>query len=172
MNLREQLSQRIGAFEIKHLSKTVSKEELLSFSFSEEERVSENATWVLTHLPKSEDKWLNTKRDLFIDSAMKTNNVTKKRLYLTLLERCKYEKDDIRTDFLDFCLWKVADIGETTGVQSLCMKLSLKQCLHYKELLLELKDKLIMAEPILTSIACKHQRKNILNKINQMLETF
>ena len=172
MDLKQQLSQRIGAFEIKSHSKTASKEELLALLSEQEERVAENAAWVLTHLPKSEDKWLNTKRDLLIDLAMNTSSVTKRRLCLNLLERCEYKQNEIRTDFLDFCLQKATDVNETTGVQTLCMKLSFKQCLHYKELLLELQGRLLMAEPILTSTASKHQRKQILNRIKQEMKTF
>lgn len=172
MDLKEQLSQRIGAFEIKYLSQTANKEELFALVFCEDKKVVENAAWVLTHLPKSEDKWLNTKRDLLIDLVMNTNSATQKRLFLTLLERCEYGEQDLRTDFLDFCLQKSTDINETIGAQTLCMKLSFKQCLHYKELILELQGKLLMAEPILTATASKHQRKQILSKIKQVLKTY
>ena len=77
--------------------------ELFQLLFDSDKRTSDNAAWVLTHLPKTADPWLAERQDLLIDEAMRTSSTTKRRLIMNLLDRTPFESDHLRTDFLDFC---------------------------------------------------------------------
>ncbi|MGP1515265.1 MAG: hypothetical protein ACTTJH_04840 [Bacteroidales bacterium] len=170
MTLRKQLSQKIGLFEIKFLCKKESKEKIFSLIFDNEQKISQNATWILTHLPKSENKWINSKRDLLIDKAMCNNNTTTIRLYLTLLKRCHFKKSEIRTDFLDYCLKNASDLNNSASIQVLSMKLAYKQCINYIELLKELQERLNLLEANTFSPSIANQRKKIIGKIEKQLQ--
>lgn len=61
------------------------------------------------------------------------------RLSLNIIERLKMDEDDLRTDFLDFCLEHMASVEELPGIQSLCMKLAYRMCMFYPELMGEFK---------------------------------
>lgn len=47
-------------------------------------------------------------------------------------------EEDLRTDFLDFCLNHMIDPEEYPGIQSLCMKLAYRMAQFYPELMEEL----------------------------------
>ena len=48
------------------------------------------------------------------------------------------DEDDLRTDFLDFCMAKMTDAGEFSAIQAVSMKLAYRMCLFYPELTDEL----------------------------------
>ena len=58
-------------------------------------------------------------------------------------------------------------VQESTGVKALCMKLAYKQCVHFPELLEELRMHLEVMEPDLLSPGLKVARKKILNHISR-----
>ena len=73
------------------------------------------------------------------------------------------DKDDLRTDFLDFCFEHMMDVEEYPGIQSVCMKLAFHMCSFYPELMDELKRTLEAMEIDYYKPAVKCVRNRILN---------
>ena len=80
------------------------KEELYQLTFDENDRVSFNALWVLTHFDEANNPWLFQKHDELIDRVLVEKNETKRRLMLNLLLRQPFEEESLRSDFIDFCI--------------------------------------------------------------------
>ena len=161
--LKTLLSSRISGNDAKALAQADIKEELLQLLFDSDKRTSDNAAWVLTHLPKTADPWLAERQDLLIDEAMRTSSTTKRRLIMNLLDRTPFESDHLRTDFLDFCFNTILS-DEPIGVKSLAIKLTYAQSVHYPELLEEINATLQLMEPDELPAALKHLRGKMLEK--------
>ena len=155
------LSGRIGGSDAKTLAVVDFKEELYCLLFDEDKRTSDNAAWVMTHLPRTVDAWLAERQNTLIDEVMRTESTTKRRLIMNLLERTPFESDNIRTDFLDFC-FNIIFSNEPVGVKTLAIKLAYAQSVHYPELLNELNTALQMLEPEVLPPALKHIRGKML----------
>ena len=104
------------------------------FMFNSDAHVARNALWALTKATDKELEQLQPMLNEFIELAMQTKESAVRRLSLNIVERLKLTEDDLRTDFLDFCLEHMADIEEFPGIQSLCMKLAHRMCMFYPEL--------------------------------------
>ena len=161
--LKTILSGRISGGDARALAGGDFKEELFQLLFDDDKRTSDNAAWVLTHLPKTEDAWLNERQNVLIDEAMRTNSTTKRRLIMNLLDRTSFDPENIRTDFLDFCFNTMLS-NEPIGVKSLAIKLTYAQSVHYPELLEEFNTALQMMEPEVLPAALKHVRGKMLKK--------
>ncbi len=161
--LKTLLSSRISGNDAKALAQADIKEELFQLLFDSDKRTSDNAAWVLTHLPKTADPWLAERQDLLIDEAMRTSSTTKRRLIMNLLDRTPFESDHLRTDFLDFCFNTILS-DEPIGVKSLAIKLTYAQSAHYPELLEEINATLQLMEPDELPAALKHLRGKMLAK--------
>lgn len=112
---------------------------LKNYLYDEDYQVGRNALWSLT---KATDEELTTLQPMLhelIDHAMQVENSSVRRLTLNIIERLTMEEDDLRTDFLDFCLDHMSRLDEYPGIQSLCMKLAYRICKFYPELMEELK---------------------------------
>lgn len=146
--LKEELSLilagRIGKNDITEITRHIHTLEemdiVLRFLSDDEHRVRTNAAWVATHFSKGQINLLQPRLDHFIDLAMSTQDVSLRRLVLNIIEKLESKKDELRTDFLDFCLSHMLSPQETPGVQSLCMKLAYRQCQYYPELINEFKE--------------------------------
>ena len=161
--LKVLLSGRISGSDAKTLAKADFKEELFQLLFDPDKRTSDNAAWVLTHLPKTADPWLTERQNILIDEAMRTTSTTKRRLIMNLLDRTTFAPDHIRTDFLDFCINAILS-DAPIGVKSLAIKLAYAQSAHYPELLEEVNATLRMMEPEDLPAALKHLRGKMLAK--------
>ena len=161
--LKTLLSGRISGSDAKALAKGDFKEELFQLLFEEDKRTSDNAAWVMTHLPKTVDVWLTERQNTLIDEAMRTGSTTKRRLIMNLLERTSFQQDSIRTDFLDFC-FNILLSDEPVGVKTLAIKLTYAQSIYYPELLEELNTALQMMEPEVLPAALKHIRNKMLRE--------
>lgn len=159
--LKTILSGRISGSDAKALAQADFKEELFQLLFDPDKRTSDNAAWVMTHLPKTADAWLTERQNTLINEVMQTESTTKKRLILNLLERTSFEQDQIRTDFLDFCFNLILS-DEPIGVKTLAIKLTYAQSVHYPELLEELNTALQMMEPEVLPAALRHIRGKML----------
>ncbi len=104
------------------------------YMYDEDSLVVRNALWGLTKAGNSEIRELQPLKDSLITLAMTTDNSSIRRLSLNLVERMKMEKDEVRTDFLDFCMEHMVDVREYPGIQSLCMKLAFRMCAFFQEL--------------------------------------
>jgi len=161
--LKTILSGRISGGDAKALAGGDFEEELFQLLFDDDKRTSDNAAWVMTHLPKSADAWLAERQNTLIDEAMRTESTTKRRLIMNLLDRTPFEPDNIRTDFLDFC-FNIILSDEPVGVKSLAIKLTYAQSVHYPELLEEFNTALQMLEPEVLPAALKHLLGKMLKK--------
>ena len=108
------------------------------YVFSSDERVARSALWGLTKASKGELAQLQVLLNELIDQAMQTESSSVRRLTLNLIERLTLNEEDLRTDFLDFCLEHMTDIAEFPGIQSVCMKLAYRMCQFYPELMGEM----------------------------------
>ena len=133
------------------------------FMHNEDYQVARNALWGLTKATDKELSQLQIILDDLINLAMQTGNSSVRRLSLNLIERLKMEEEDLRTDFLDFCLEHMSSIEEYPGIQSLCMKLAFRICKFYPELMDELKRTIEGMEIDYYKPAVKSVRSRILS---------
>lgn len=133
------------------------------FIFSTEHHVARNALWVLTKATDAELAQLQGMLHELTALAMRTGDSSVRRLSLNVVLRLKMEEEDLRTDFLDFCLEHMADVRELPGIQSLCLKLAFRMCQFYPELMEELKRTLEAMEMDYYTPAIKCVRNKILS---------
>ena len=126
------------------------KEQLYQLTLDADRRVATNALWVFTHFSAVDNEWLYAKHDQLIDRCLNEKDATKLRLMLNLLLRQPYTEEDIRTDFIDFCLTRLADTKSPYAVRAQCIKLAYMQMRYWPELLNELRQTLemISCEPL------------------------
>ena len=155
--MKSSLSHRLSQSEIKDLCALTHgehndnlKEELYQLTLDADRRVATNALWVFTHFALADNEWLYAKHDQLIDRCLKEEDATKLRLMLNLLLRQPYTEEDIRTDFIDFCLTRLADTKSPYAVRAQCIKLAYMQMRYWPELLNELRQTLemISCEPL------------------------
>lgn len=126
------------------------KEKLYQLTLDDDRRVAVNALWTFTHFDADDNVWLFAKHDQLIDRCLKEHDTTKLRLILTLLLRQPFYEETIRTDFIDFCLMRLADPKSPYAIRAQCIKLAYEQMKYWPELLDELRQTLemISCEPL------------------------
>lgn len=126
------------------------KEQLYQLTLDADRRVATNALWVFTHFALADNEWLYAKHDQLIDRCLKEEDATKLRLMLNLLLRQPFDEEAIRTDFIDFCLTRLAAPKSPYAVRAQCIKLAYMQMRYWPELLNELRQTLemISCEPL------------------------
>lgn len=129
------LASPIGIAEVKSLALCLTTEQLQAYLLSNDLRTARNAAWTLTH--KSAHDIGTLPQAMLVDLAMSTDNVSLRRLTLSLIERQAMKEEELRSDFLDFCLLHMTMLEEPSGVQALCMKIAYKMCAFYPELMQE-----------------------------------
>lgn len=132
------------------------------FAYSEDHRVARNALWSLTKASDEELAQMQGMLHELIDLAMSTESSSVRRLTLNIVERLRLGEEDLRTDFLDFCLAHMADVVELPGIQTLCMKLAYRMCGFYPELTGEFMCTLETMQIEFYKPAVKALRKKIL----------
>ena len=137
------------------------------YAFDEDYKVARSALWGLTKAKDHELSELQVILNELIDQAMNTENSSVRRLTLNIIERLKIDVDDMRTDFLDFCMEHAVKGDEFPGVQTVCMKLAYRLCKPYPELIDELKRTLEDMEIEYYKPAVKGIRNKILT--NKMI---
>jgi len=110
---------------------------ILQFMDDEDYQVARNAMWGLTKATDHELAQLQPLYHTLIDHAMATENSSVRRLTLNIIERLKMTEDDLRSDFLDFCLDHMVNPEEYPGIQTLCMKIAFRISQFYPELMEE-----------------------------------
>lgn len=101
-------------------------------------QVARNAMWGLTKATDDELSQLQPMLNELIDLAMNHGNPSVRRLTLNVIVRLHMGEDNLRSDFLDWCLDRMVNLEEFPGTQSLCMKLTHRMCKFYPELMDEL----------------------------------
>ena len=108
------------------------------YMYDEEDFVSRNVLSGMTKASTKELQQLRPMLDELIDLSMNTGSQSVRRVTLSLLERIGIKEDNLRTDFLDFCMEHMIIPQEPPAIQSLCMKLSYRMCSFHQELMNEL----------------------------------
>lgn len=143
------------------------KEKLYQLTLDDDRRVAVNALWTFTHFAAADNEWLYAKHDQLIERAITEQDVTKLRLILTLLLRQPFDEEDIRTDFIDFCLARITDARAPYAIRAQCIKLAYEQMRYWPELLDELRQTLemISCEPLSSGLrsAWRQVMKKILS---------
>ena len=172
--MKLQLSHRLSQSEIKDLCALTQgehnnnlKEELYQLTLDADRRVATNALWVFTHFALADNEWLYAKHDLLIDRCLNEKDTTKLRLMLNLLLRQPYTEEDVRTDFIDYCLTRLADLKSPYAIRAQCIKLAYEQMRHWPELLNELQQTLevISCEPL--SPGLRSAWRQVMKKIGK-----
>lgn len=109
-----------------------------AYMYDEDYQVARNAFWALTKATDQELSQLLPILHPLIDLAIHAQNSSVRRLSMNIIVRLEFTIDDLRTDFLDFCLAHAIDVNEYPGIQSLAIKLAYRMCSFYPELMQEL----------------------------------
>lgn len=171
--LKKELSTRVSKLyvnELCHRAQTDSRimNELYLLATDDDEKTSWNALWVLSCLTNQESlTWLCQKHDELINLALKETHDGKRRLILNLLSKQEFDKNGLRTDFIDFCISRMLSATETVASKALCVKMAYKQCIHYEELTQELKQCLDMMQQEQLPPAVISAVNNIRKKLNK-----
>ncbi len=143
------------------------KEALYQMIDNPDIKIGYNALWIFTHFALSDNEWLYDKRNDLIDKLLTCRHTGKTRLLLTLLERQPIGIDDIRTDYLNFCLSNI-NSTEPYAIRALCMKQAYSQCRFYPELLEEFTDVLGLMDCSQLSPGIATARRNILRQMARL----
>ena len=133
------------------------------YAFDDDFRVARSALWGLTKAENAELAQLQIILHQLINQAMQTENSSVRRLTLNVILRLKMAEDDLRTDFLDFCLKHMMSFDEFSGIQAVCMKLAFHMCQFYPELMDEFKRTLEGMEIDYYTPAVKGLHRKILS---------
>lgn len=149
MNIENLLSKRLCIADIKKLVSWACESEenilmLWHLVSSDDRMTSVNALWAMSHLPETEAGKVLSLRDEMIDMLLIETDTAKKRMLLRILREQEYDSDEIRTDFLDFCLSKINSECEPYAVRCFSIYAAYKMCKHFPELIAELEAHLDM----------------------------
>lgn len=173
MYIEELLSQKINLPQIKSVVSWASGSGdnlnmLWGFARSDDRRTSVNALWTMTHLPETDVKCLVSLRNEMIDMLLAETDTGKKRMLLQLLREQEYAADDIRTDFLDYCMSKINSECESYAVRGYCIYAAYKMSRHFPELLSELEEHLDMMQYQPLSPGLKSALRQTKSKISKL----
>lgn len=101
-------------------------------------RISSNALWLLSHGKSFIQSKLHHHQDDLITQTIAEQDDTKCRLFTTILLQQPFELQDIRGDFVDFCMQSITQSSVALAIRANCIKLAYEQCRHFPELLQEL----------------------------------
>lgn len=173
MNIEELLSKRIYMPEIENVVSWASGSResiamLWTLSRSKDRMTSVNAIWAMTHLPASDAECLMSLRNEMIDMLLAETDTGKKRMLLQLLRDQEYDADDIRTDFLDYCMSKINSECEPYAIRCFSIYVAYKMCRHFPELLAELEEHLDMMQYQPLSPGLKSALQQTKSKIKKL----
>lgn len=144
---------------------------LWEYVHSSDRRISVNALWVMTHLPKSEYQWLVSLQNELIEILLCEYDTAKKRLLLQLLRNQEYDVDNIRIDFLDYCMSKINSECESYAVRCFSIYIAFNICRYYPELIAELEGHLDMMSLQVLSPGLKSALRQTKAKIVKLKST-
>lgn len=169
MNLKERLSAQLSKTDIIGIAELMRdnsmKEELYRLTLDEDNRVAIQALWVMRHFDDNNNKWIVSKHDELIDRVMAEDSTAKRRLMLGLLSRLPFNEENVRADFLDFCLANITACAQPYAVRAQCIKLAYGQCRFFPELLDELKATLDMLAQEQLSPGLMSAKRQVMRKL-------
>lgn len=167
MTLREQLLEpRFGIGNVKEILFYVNghkerKEQLVSYLFEGDTRLSYRACWVMTHLPyRGNEEWFPACNRL-ADYLLCCTHTGICRMLLSLLLEQPLEGEP-RVDLLNYCLEEMLSPFQPAGVRTQTLKLGYRLSLSHPELKQEFLCMMEMMEENNLPPSMKAAKRNIL----------
>jgi len=176
MNIRNILEKRLSRNQISEIAARLRDNPagvdiLFDLTGDADERCAYNALWCLTHCDREILQKLQDRQDCLIDRVLTERHTGKKRLLLTLLEKQTYTSASLRSDFLDFCMSRITSQTESRACRALCLKLALRQCRFYPDLLTELIIITDMLNPVELTPGMKSATKKCRRIIDKIMDS-
>ena len=132
-----------------------------------DQRVANNAAWVLSCSDGKVMRFLLRYQNQLIDLLIGTKDKSFARILFSILRRQTFEKSNLRTDFLDFCLNQIVNTNQAIAIRAHAIYVSYSLCKAYPELLNELFMMLQMLESESLSPGLRHARNTIMSAIKK-----
>lgn len=136
------LSSNMSVNDAKQIALLINNIEILESAIEciedcDEDRYATNIAWIIFHVDMKNIVTSNIIKRIS-NIAIKTKNVSIRRLCLASIADFEINLDEFGTELLDFCLEKILCYSEPVGVRAVCMKIAYKQCEKIPELKAEL----------------------------------
>ena len=172
--LRNQLVGRIHTEDVRRIVDCITNDDgdvivkaLYHLLSDTDRRVANNAAWVLSCSDGKVMRFLLRYQNQLIDLLIGTKDKSFARILFSILRRQTFEKSNLRTDFLDFCLNEIINSNQAIAIRAHAIYVSYSLCKAYPELLNELFMTLQMQESETLSAGLLHARKAIMTAIRK-----
>ena len=172
--LRNQLVGRIHTEDVRRIVDCITNDDgdvimkaLYCLLSDTDRRVANNAAWVLSCSDSKVMRFLLRYQNQLIDLLIGTKDKSFARILFSILRRQTFEKSNLRTDFLDFCLNQIVNTNQAIAIRAHAIYVSYSLCKAYPELLNELFMTLQMLESETLSAGLLHARNTIMSAIKK-----
>ena len=172
--LRNQLVGRIHTEDVRRIVDCITNDDgvvivkaLYCLLSDTDRRVANNAAWVLSCSDGKVMRHLLRYQNQLIDLLIGTKDKSFSRILFSILRRQTFEKSNLRTDFLDFCLNEIVNSNQAIAIRAHAIYVSYSLCKAYPELLNELFMMLQMLESESLSPGLRHARNTIMSAIKK-----
>ena len=172
--LRNQLVGRIHVEDVRRIVDCMTNDDsvvivkaLYCLLSDTDRRVANNAAWVLSCSDGKVMRFLLRYQNQLIDLLIDTKDKSFSRMLFSILRRQTFEKSNLRTDFLDFCLNEIINSNQAIAIRAHAIYVSYSLCKAYPELLNELFMMLQMLESESLSPGLRHARNTIMSAIRK-----
>ena len=172
--LRNQLVGRIHTEDVRRIVDCITNDDgdvivkaLYHLLSDTDRRVANNAAWVLSCSDSKVMRFLLRYQNQLIDLLIGTKDNSFARMLFSILRRQTFEKSNLRTDFLDFCLNEIVNSNQAIAIRAHAIYVSYSLCKAYPELLNELFMTLQMLESESLSPGLRHARNTIMSAIKK-----
>ena len=172
--LRNQLVGRIHVEDVRRIVDCMTNDDsvvivkaLYCLLSDTDRRVANNAAWVLSCSDGKVMRFLLRYQNQLIDLLIGTKDNSFARTLFSILRRQTFEKSNLRTDFLDFCLNEIVNSNQAIAIRAHAIYVSYSLCKAYPELLNELFMMLQMLESESLSPGLRHARNTIMSAIKK-----
>ena len=172
--LRNQLVGRIHTEDVRRIVDCITNDDgdvivkaLYHLLSDADQRIAYNAAWVLSCSDGKVIKFLIRYQNQLIDLLIGTKDKSFARILFSILRRQTFEKSNLRTDFLDFCLNQIVNTNQAIAIRAHAIYVSYSLCKAYPELLNELFMTLQMLESEMLSAGLLHARNAIMTAIKK-----
>ena len=172
--LRNQLVGRIHTEDVRRIVDCMANDDgdiimkvLYHLLSDTDQRIAYNAAWVLSCSDSKVMRFLLRYQNQLIDLLIGTKDKSFSRMLFSILRRQTFEKSNLRTDFLDFCLNEIVNSNQAIAIRAHAIYVSYSLCKAYPELLNELFMMLQMLESETLSPGLRHARNTIMSAIKK-----
>lgn len=172
--LRNQLVGRIHTEDVRRIVDCITNDDgdvivkaLYHLLSDADQCIAYNAAWVLSCSDGKVIKFLIRYQNQLIDLLIGTKDKSFARILFSILRRQTFEKSNLRTDFLDFCLNEIVNSNQAIAIRAHAIYVSYSLCKAYPELLNELFMTLQMLESEMLSAGLLHARNAIMTAIKK-----